>query len=404
MKKYNRNQMITYGSFAFLMIALGSSDAMRGVFAPIFQQHFILSNTQLSTIIMVSYLGNLFFLLIGGYLADKYEKKPVVLCVMLCWFVSVIIYLITDSYIWLLIGMFIGMGTSTLMNTLINIMTRTIFIGSPIFIINTLFFVQGIGTTGGQKIVGNYVVDMSGWKIVNMVIAAIAMIGIILFMFAQFKETKKSLTRQIQYGIIQVIRNPAFFFFFLILGFYFIGEHGILNWFTTYIINSYSMKMGEASNYLAIFFGGITLGRLCFAMIVQKLGLRKSITIFGGLGVMCYVVGMLMGERTIFLLSISGLFLSVLYPTLIMLIQDYYERDVIATATGTIISLATVFDIVFNWCFGRLADYTSIADSFPILSISMVLFYIIFILLCKTVTTINENIENEDKNKSQEYA
>ena len=51
--------------FAVLMFGLGSSDSLRGIFAPVFQNRYALSDTQLSLIVTISYVGNLLFLYLG---------------------------------------------------------------------------------------------------------------------------------------------------------------------------------------------------------------------------------------------------------------------------------------------------------------------------------------------------
>lgn len=52
-----------------MMFVLGASDALRGVFLPVFRDSFSLSQSQSSAIIMCSYIGNLLFLCIGVIMA-----------------------------------------------------------------------------------------------------------------------------------------------------------------------------------------------------------------------------------------------------------------------------------------------------------------------------------------------
>lgn len=176
------------------------------------------------------------------------------------------------------------------------------------------------------------------------------------------------------------MKAPIFWSLTLIFGFYFIAEHGILNWLLLYGINELELSSGQASAYLSLFFGGITLGRLLFAPVVQKLGVKKSITFFGGVGTVGYITGILSGKAGIMLLSLSGLGISILYPTLVLMIRLFYEEDRIATATGALISLATIFDIVFNMAFGKLVDSYGLRISIMILPFSMAAFYISYLI------------------------
>jgi fucose permease len=236
-----------------------------------------------------------------------------------------------------------------------------------------------------------YAQGVSSWKAVNLVLLIIGIVGVILLCFTQIPEKKQSFTKEgeKQGSFKEVINNGAFSYLILILGFYFVAEHGILNWFVTYGTKQLDLSVAQASNYLSIFFGGVTLGRLIFAPVVHKLGIHKSITIFGGIGMLLYVVGILLGKNTILLLSTAGLFFSILYPTLIMMIQKYYDKSIIATATGMIISVATIFDIMFNALFGKVIDLIGFSNSFLILPVCMILFYICYNLFRWKIKPIN---------------
>ena len=71
--------------FVLMMFVLGASDALRGVFLPVFRDSFSLSQSQSSAIIMCSYIGSLLFLCIGGRLVDRISRKKFMYGVMLLW-------------------------------------------------------------------------------------------------------------------------------------------------------------------------------------------------------------------------------------------------------------------------------------------------------------------------------
>ena len=77
-------------------------------------------------------------------------------------------------------------------------------------------------------------------------------------------------------------------------------------------MNALQMPSHTASTYLSIFWGGMTVGRLVFAPVVQKLGVRKSLKYFGGAGTVLFVTGVLSGSKGVILLSSSGLLISIL--------------------------------------------------------------------------------------------
>ena len=179
------------------------------------------------------------------------------------------------------------------------------------------------------------------------------------------------------------MNSPILWLLVLVFGFYFIGEHGVLNWLLLYCKDQFGMDSNQASIYLSMFSGTMMIGRLVMAPLVQKWGPSRSIQIFGGIGTVLYAVGIFCGKPTLMLVGISGLFVSILYPTLLLFVQQYYPSSIASTATGTIISIATIFDIAFNLLFGKIIDQMGYHLGFMILPVSMIIFYLIVNFLIK---------------------
>ncbi len=166
-------------------------------------------------------------------------------------------------------------------------------------------------------------------------------------------------------------------------GFYFIAEHSIMNWFVSIGTQAFGLTMERASTCLALFFGGIMAGRLVFAPLVQKLGVRRAILLFGGAATGLYAVGGLLGQTGVWLLAGSGIFFSILYPSMVMMIRSYYPDSGTATATGLVISAATLFDIGWNAVFGSLMDRMGAGNAYLFLPVAMVLFFACCVLLLR---------------------
>ena len=376
--------------FAVLMFGLGSSDSLRGIFAPVFQNRYALSDTQLSLIVTISYVGNLLFLSLGGKLLDTFGRKTVVLSVTAIWVLSMLLNVVSDSYICILISMFFALGASTLLNTTVNILTPVVFSGYAGLMVNIFFFIQGIGTSGSQFVLGRYGLSYPGFKGVSFLLLLIgAAAGFLLILIPLGGERRPEYMQsevKTEAPVTQANPKPAVFILLCtMIGFYFIGEHGIMNWLFSYCIQAFQLPSGKASVYLSLFWGGMTVGRLIFAPVVQRQGTVKSIRIFGTVGTLLFCAGILIGENGILLLSISGLAISVLYPTMVLLIQQIYPAEVVATRTGAIISVATVADIVFNLFFGVITGAIGYRLSFMILPACMVGFNICYMALQKYI-------------------
>ena len=169
----------------------------------------------------------------------------------------------------------------------------------------------------------------------------------------------------------------------LVFGFYFIAEHGVMNWMVAYGVDGLGLPQASAAKYLSVFFGGMMIGRLCLSPLVDKLGALKSLAAFGGVSCVLYLIGSLGGAVTMPVWAISGLSFSILYPTLVMSIRLYFPAQQVSGAAGTILSIASLADILFNVGFGKLVDMAGYAVSIRVLPLSVLAFFIVFMLFTK---------------------
>lgn len=383
MNKEKNIRWIPVLCFGVLMLGLGSSDSLRGIFSPVFQEHYSVGGKGLSMMVVISYVGNLLFLSVGGKMMDTFDRKKVAMGMLGIWMAAVLLNVLTDSYPMILLSMFLALGASTMLNTTVNLLTPMVCAGYAGMMVNIFFFIQGIGTSGSQFLLGRFAFSYDGWKMINGVLFAVGLVSLVLFAMVNLKPEKIK-PKTIQKKKPQDMPGASIFWLLvLMMGFYFIGEHGIMNWMLTYCMNALQMPSHTASAYLSIFWGGMTVGRLVFAPVVQKLGVRKSLKYFGGAGTVLFVAGVLSGSKGVILLSGSGLLISILYPTMVLFFQQIYPVSVVATKTGAIISAATIADIVFNAGFGALSDSMGIQISFLILPVCMVLYYCFYLLLLR---------------------
>ena len=372
---------LTFFAFVVLMVGLGSNDSLRGIFSTIFQEHFSLTTTQLGLIVTASYIGNLVFLLVGGNLSTRFSKKRVLQVLILIWMAALALFAFTSNYTVLLIGMALALGSSTLLNTTMNLITPLLFATAPGFFVNFLFFTQEIGTSGSQYILGSHADGFAFWQHTNLVLLILGAVAFVLLLFCNVpEEAAAPVDAPAQKGGYDWrIIVP----YVLVFGFYFIAEHGVMNWMVAYGVDGLGLPQASAAKYLSVFFGGMMIGRLCLSPLVDKLGALKSLAAFGGVSCVLYLIGSLGGAVTMPVWAISGLSFSILYPTLVMSIRLYFPARQVSGAAGTILSIASLADILFNVGFGKLVDMAGYAVSIRVLPLSVLAFFIVFMLFTK---------------------
>jgi fucose permease len=201
-----------------------------------------------------------------------------------------------------------------------------------------------------------------------LAIGAVAMVLFVLFPMPEVQEHKT----EGKVSPKEIMSCPAFLSLVLIIGLYFIAEHGIMNWLVSYATNALEVPMGQAANFTAVFFGCVMVGRLVLSSLVDKLGIYRCLRLFATSAAVLYTAGVLLGAPGLWLLAVSGLLFSILYPTLVMLIPRYWPSHAASSASGLVLSVASLADILFNAVFGSLVDAIGYRTSFLIMPACMV--------------------------------
>ncbi len=384
--KQNKLQAGCVLAYSFLMmLILGISDGLRGVFLPLFEQTYELDSIRASLIIMCSYVGNLLFLFLGGRILDSVSKKRFLFAVTGIWMAALLFYIFTENYWVLLVCIVFSLGASTMLSTSLNVITPLFFTASAMYV-NLFNFAQGVGLFAAQNVGGRFAEKMSGWHGWNAVLFGCGVLSLVLLTFIRFPKTAPAEKKT---GAAAIFRNPAAKYLILLFGMYYIAEHGLQNWMVTYGSSYLGYTTQQAALYLSLFFGGITLGRLLFAPLVQKMGIFRSMAVFTVLGTVLYVAGVLMERSGIVLLCLAGLAFSILYPTLVLMVGNYYAPAENGTAVGMIAGISTIFDIVFNIGFGTLVEAAGFAVAIKVLPVSIAVFCAVYFVLQKRIKPLS---------------
>lgn len=335
-----------------IMLITAASDALRGVFLPQFKSSFSLTDSEAGRIIMVSYIGNLLFLSIGGYLSDRMPRKRFIGGVLILWIGALLTYIFTENYYLLLFAMIFSMGGSTMISTSVNVITPLMF-ASPAAFVSFFNFLQGVGITASQNVGGRFAGSIKSWHAANGIILTLAVVCFILLMTLKLPDPEPKAQRT---NLFSILKQPQSIMLIFICGCYFVAEHGLMNWLTSYGSEYLGFTVSKAAFFLSLFFGGITVGRLVFAPFIDRIGVFKCLLIFSSVGAVLYTLGIVFGKSGMLLLGISGIAFSIIYPLLVMLIGKFFDSACAGSATGLILSVATLFDIGFNAFFGSFVE------------------------------------------------
>ena len=350
---------------ALLMVLLGVNDALRGIFTPLFTAVFGFSTAQVGVIVSASYLGNLTCLLFGGMILDKIGRKKAMAAFIAALALSEVLLVFGSAFPILIIGFFLSLGISTLLNTTINLLSDTFPPSRSLMYLSILFFLQGIGTSGSQLILTRFASSVSVW---HGVLITIAVLLVPLFMavlrmdMGNDVKTGTERTMEISKGNI---RYMPLALITISLGLYTITEHGITNYIMLYGTEYLKLSAESVGLGLALYSAGIMAGRLLLSPAIDKVGAGRMVLISIAAGFV--FASAVFATNMLPLLFFVGFGISIVYPTTVSLFRKYVPITLGARVTTVAISIASILDVIFNAVFGKAIDIFGYGFSMPFL-------------------------------------
>lgn len=364
---------------AILMVILGVSDALRGIFTPLFTSVFGFSMSQVGFIVSASYLGNLICLLFGGMILDRMGRRRAMSLFIIALAISELLLLLGHSYAILLIGFFLALGISTLLNTTINLISDSFSTTKSLMLLNALFFLQGIGTSGSQLILSAYSSSVSVWNGTLIAMAVLLVpLAVIVMRLKDEGSGKKEGTETIQTGA-QKTEFGMIALIALTLGLYLIAEHGITNYIIMYGTEYAGVTAAAAGIALSLYSAGIMVGRLVLGTVVDRIGAEKML--FISLAAATIISVITFSLSVLPLLLLVGLAISLVYPTTVSLVRKHAPAALGARATTAAVSAASILDVIFNAVFGRAIDTFGYGSSMPVLCVALAISAVLMIFI-----------------------
>jgi fucose permease len=136
-------------------------------------------------------------------------------------------------------------------------------------------------------------------------------------LIVQYPKTKKSSEEPINIrSTLKMVRNPYALGFSIAIFLYVAVEAGIYVWMPTLIENYDGNLVLLATYALSVFFVLRAIGRFVGIWMMARYNWSVVLLIFSALILFCYLGSFINETATVVLLPLSGLFMSVIYPTI----------------------------------------------------------------------------------------
>ncbi len=336
----------------FFMTVLGITENIRSVCTNLFKQDLQLNDQSLSGLMMVGTFGSVVLQFIGGFLIDRIGYRMIYhLSCIAC---ALPLFLINqlNAYAHFLIFFFILHSGFTLFSLATNATVPRMGENASI-ILNITHGCYGLGAMFSPILTAFFLDRQWGWRQIYWSLGFVYLLLWLLFFLVarrgiQYFHSKNQTdtSTQAHASIWLFLSDPFVWLFGLLFGSAIASEVATSSWLINYLSKE-QIDQKTGAQYLLLFFALFTFGRLIGGFLVKKIGEIKSVFIAMLLSMTFLILGIQVKSEYKYLISVSGLFFSVIFPTLVMVLNAFFVQHQ-THILGIVASTALMIYLCFN--------------------------------------------------------
>ncbi|WP_083820178.1 MFS transporter [Alteromonas naphthalenivorans] len=313
----------------FMMFAM-TSDSVGEIIKEV-KIEFAVTNTQASLMHSLFMIGIAFSGLFLGFLADKFGRKKTLILGLALFAISCYLFMVGSTFAFILSlvtlsGLAVGVFKTAAL-ALIGDISRSTKEHTGTMNGAEAFF--GVGAIIGPILVAWLITQGVHWTWLYVIAGGLCTVLICMALMVEYPQSKAIKEKPTNLvDSLKLLKDPYALGFSFGAFLYVAAESAIYVWMPSYLIcdaNSasdiYSCYANESTQTLAIyavsvFFALRAVGRFVGIWMMQHFEWTKVLLLFSFMIMMCFVVGLIAGQTlAVFLFPLSGIFMSVIYPT-----------------------------------------------------------------------------------------
>jgi fucose permease len=305
---------LTYLMFAMFAMTTDSV----GLIIPEIIKAFQLSLTAAGTFQYATMAGIAFAGLLLGQLADRFGRRRTIVAGLTLFAAACFLLAAGNSFLFFAVmlglsGLAIGVFKTGALALIGDISTST---AQHTSIMNTAEGFFGVGAIIGPAILAQLLTAGLSWTWLYVIAGTICVALIVLALLVQYPET----TRRSHSGFSgtgRAMKSP-YVLAFSAGAFSYVGvEAAVYVWMPT-LLAGYTGSAAVLATYsISIFFLLRAAGRFLGAWMLTRVQWQPVLALFSGCILLCFIVSVAGGvDWAVYLLPLSGLFMSVIYPTI----------------------------------------------------------------------------------------
>ncbi len=342
----------------FLMFAM-TTDAV-GVIIPEIIRDFDLSLTQAGAFHYAPMAAIAISGILFGFLADKLGRKQTIVIGLCLFAIASYLFAVGNTFeffvaLLALSGCAIGIFKTGALALIGDISRST---KEHTGTMNTVEGFFGVGAILGPAIVAYLLTIGVSWKYLYIFAGVVCSLLLLTALLVRYPHTQKASAEPIDLKrTLKMMRDPHALGFSLAIALYVATEVAIYVWMPTFLA-SYSGSVTWLATYaLTIFFILRAGGRFLGAWVLSHFSWTSVMVVFSGVIFLCFLGSIVLGVRAaVFLLPLSGLFMSMIYPTLNSKGISCYHKNEHGTVAGVILFFTALSAALGPLLMGAVGD------------------------------------------------
>ena len=298
--------------------------------------------------------------LLLGQLADRFGRRPVLVAGLTLFAAASFAFLVGDTFLFFTVlmglsGVAIAVFKTAALALIGDISTST---AQHTAIMNTAEGFFGIGSIVGPAILAQLLGAGVAWHWLYVLAGGLCLLLIVTALQIDYPEsTRPAVTGAGMSGTVAAMKDPYVLAFSIGIFLYVAVEAAIYVWMPTWLAPPGTPATWLVAYSLSIFFLLRAAGRFVGAWMLTRFRWQAVVALFSGAMLASFVVSLVMGvEWAAYLLPLSGLFMSVIYPTLNSKGISCVPKAEHGAAAGVILFFTCVSAVVAPLAMGAVGD------------------------------------------------
>ena len=225
-------------------------------------------------------------------------------------------------------------------------------------LMNTVEGFFGVGSIIGPAILARLLATGASWKGLYILAGTICVVLILIALRAQYPHTTKASQESMDLRhTVAAMKNSYALAFSLGAFLYVATEAAVYVWMPTLLAGYKGSAAAFVAYSISIFFMLRAAGRFVGAWLLERFYWTKVLALFSGVILICFIGAVIGGTgAAVYLLPASGLFMSVIYPSINSKGISCFPKSEHGTVAGVILFFTCLSAVVGPLAMGAVSD------------------------------------------------